>query len=221
MSGPAAQTATTVTMLDNKPPSVQHSSRPPTYQSTQSASKRSTANVPPNIASFNPLPQQSRNVEGQYATGNFPSIEQMQHNDSNIPKENNNEIYSLRNTLQKSGRSNSMNNQIVSGSGTHWTSVVNQTEHHNSSQVAAAPRNDNQLQPIMSQYGGEITSRSGQHSPNKARYDALIDQRSRESPLRRSKEKQMVHSSVNNERSSLVDDSKLDANAYAMHNVST
>lgn len=67
MSGPGAQATTApVTLLGDKLPSTarnagQNSSRPPTYQSTQSASKRSGSNLGANTTSFNPLPQHHYN----------------------------------------------------------------------------------------------------------------------------------------------------------------
>ena len=79
----------------------------------------------------------------------------------------------------------------------------------------------------MSQYGGEITSRSGHPSPAREKYPALLDNgdRSRESPLRRSpssKAYDMPRQNVVAENNtSLANDSKLDANAYMMHHMST
>ena len=92
MSGPGAQATTApVTLLGDKLPSTarnagQNSSRPPTYQSTQSASKRSGSNLGANTTSFNPLPQHHYNSRppvqpyvysqeagsNQYMTANFP-----------------------------------------------------------------------------------------------------------------------------------------------------
>ena len=110
---------------------------------------------------------------------------------------------------------------------------------------------DHQLQPIMSQYGGELTSRSGQQHHNMldrtaSSEDATTNdvRRSRETPLRSNSRRPKPANANDNmprqqkpqaevdtsnltgaplqESCSIVDDdSKLDANAYLMNHMST
>ena len=112
---------------------------------------------------------------------------------------------------------------------------------------APGEQHDHQLQPIMSQYGGELTSRSGQQQMldrTASSEDVTTNdvRRSRETPLRSNsrrpkpsnandnmpRQQQEAASSVNagaaplQESCSIIDDdSKLDANAYLMNHMST
>jgi len=100
-------------------------------------------------------------AEHQYATGNFAN-----------PKEPESSVHTLRHTHQHT-RSNSMTNL-------HTNAIQAFPVAHQISQHIQEP-----LHPIMSHYGGELTSQSSRQSPS--RYQALLaGDRMRESPLRSS-----------------------------------
>ena len=123
MSGLGAQATTAaISLIDhNKPPTNRYpqqppqvlSSRPPTYQSTQSASKKSGSlyNQQPNTSSFNPMPSQHQHKNSrtgdQYATGNFPTLQH--HHDSRDRPTEVHSVQTMRHTIQGT-RSNSMSN---------------------------------------------------------------------------------------------------------------
>ena len=107
-------------------------------------------------------------------------------------------------------------------------------------------QNAETLQPIMSHYQGEVTSRSGRNSPQKERIEALLaGDRSRESPLRSARKQPTAPLNQNpqgpprastscersqpmeertvpdNTNSFMEDDSKLDRQAFMMGHTST
>ena len=157
MSGLGAQATTAaISLIDhNKPPTNRYpqqppqvlSSRPPTYQSTQSASKKSgSLYQQPNTSSFNPLPShQHKNSRtgDQYATGNFPTLQQHHHDSRDRPTEVHS-VQTMRHTIQGT-RSNSMSNlnQNInqrSNENLHQGgALVGEHHPHNSSSYATRP----------------------------------------------------------------------------------
>ena len=110
-------------------------------------------------------------------TGNFANNENAFDERDRNPTLPETSVHTLRHTHHQHTRSNSVNNLHSAGQ-YHQTSGTNNASHVMSGEP---------LHPIMSQYGGEVTSRSGQQSPSKERFGLILGaDRSRESPLRSS-----------------------------------